>query len=194
MRTGLTEVFRLHGLPERMLMDNGSPWNASRQSAYSQLTVWLLQLDIAVTHGRPYHPQTQGKEERLHRTLKEELVLRHHADTLTEWQRAFDQWRDQYNQVRPHQALADQPPCTRYQPSPRPFPDTLPMPEYPASMAVRRVDSAGRISYRNHPLRVGKAFAGLPVGVRVDEEHEQWQVHFSHFCIQRVDGHTLEKL
>ena len=86
------------------------------------------------------------------------------------------------------------PPATRYQPSPRPFPEALPVPDYPAIMAVRRVDSCGRISYRNQPLRIGKAFVGLPVGVLVDEETECVRVHFGRFCIQSFDRHTLEKV
>ena len=63
----LTLAFRQYGLPKRMLMDNGSPWGDDRQSPHTILTAWLMRLDVAVSHGRPYHPQTQGKDERLHR-------------------------------------------------------------------------------------------------------------------------------
>lgn len=67
----LREVFRCYGLPLLMLMDNGPPWGSGDWSnRYTGLVVWLLRLGVRVTHGRPYHPQTQGKDERFHRTLK----------------------------------------------------------------------------------------------------------------------------
>src|SRR5262249_318454 len=70
-------IFRRYGLPERMLMDNGPPWGAGGAGqGHTRLGVWLLELGIAVSHGRPYHPQTQGKDERFHRTLKAEAIGR----------------------------------------------------------------------------------------------------------------------
>jgi len=91
-RERLVAVFRRYGLPDTMLMDNGSPWGDSGGGRFTAFSVWLLRLGIRVTHGRPYHPQTQGKDERLHRTLKAEIAL----DRLTDFeqcQRAFDAWR-----------------------------------------------------------------------------------------------------
>src|SRR3984893_8234164 len=70
----LTKLFRVYGLPRRMLMDNGSPWGDEGGQPYTAFTVWLLRLDVAVSHGRPYHPQTQGKDERFHRTLRAEVL------------------------------------------------------------------------------------------------------------------------
>src|SRR5438270_11742601 len=87
----LTAIFRRYGLPERMLMDNGAPWGSDAVHRHTWLTVWLLEIGVAVSHGRPYHPQTQGKDERFHRTLMAE--------------RRFDEWRMVYNTQRPHQAL-----------------------------------------------------------------------------------------
>ncbi len=74
MRGALERVFRCYGLPDRMLMDNGAPWGSDQEHPYTRLTVWLLRLDVGVTHGRAYHPQTKGKIERFHRTLKAELL------------------------------------------------------------------------------------------------------------------------
>lgn len=161
----LTALFVAYGLPEEMLMDNGSPWGGHPDCRYSRLTVWLLQLGIRVTHGRPYHPQTQGKEERLHRTLKQELLLRQHADSLSAWQSLFDAWRSLYNHQRPHEALGHRPPASRYQPSPRPFPVRLPEPTFPPEAVIRRVCIRGYLSYRGQRFHVGKAFGGLPLGI-----------------------------
>ena len=65
----LTSAFRRYGLPWRMLMDNGSPWGNSLEDRYTPLTVWLLRLGVAISHGKPYHPQTQGKDAHLQHPL-----------------------------------------------------------------------------------------------------------------------------
>ncbi|HEY3282374.1 MAG TPA: integrase core domain-containing protein, partial [Armatimonadota bacterium] len=127
------------------------------------LTTWLLRLGIPVTHGRPRHPQTQGKDERLHRTLQQELLEHLEAVDLPYGQRAFDLWRDSYNQERPHEALGLRPPGQCYRPSPRAYPEVLPPVTYPPGSCLRQVDSAGKLSYRNQSWRVGKAFRGQTV-------------------------------
>ena len=86
----LTTIFRCYGLPDRMVMDNGSPWGSDEDHRYTPLTVWLLRLGIAVSHGRPYHPQTQGKDERFHRTLKAEVLRGRTFVDLSQCQRTFD--------------------------------------------------------------------------------------------------------
>ncbi|GAB4574707.1 MAG: hypothetical protein Kow0077_22630 [Anaerolineae bacterium] len=163
----LVATFRTYGLPEAMLMDNGTPWGDDR---YTRLTVWLMRLGIRVLHGRPHHPQTQGKDERLHRTLSEELLSRQNFPDLAAYQTAFDHWRFLYNTQRPHEALDLQPPASRYQPSPRPFPEVLPPLVYPADAVLRKVDAAGKISFRNQPFRIGRAFAGEQVALAPDPQ------------------------
>ena len=96
------------------------------QTPYTILTAWLMRLGIAVTHGRPYHPQTQGKDERLHRTFKAELLDCAELHDLQDCQNHFDTWRDFYNQERPHQALNQAVPAERFQPSQHSFPEVLP--------------------------------------------------------------------
>ena len=130
VRESLTATFRLYGLPVRMLMDNGSPSGHDANHPYTPLTAGRMHLGIQVSHGRPYHPQTQGKDERFHRTLNVELLQgRRFADGAA-CQAAFDWWRGVYNTERPHQALDLATPISRYTPSPRSFPETLPAIEY----------------------------------------------------------------
>jgi len=184
----LTTLFRHYGLPERMLMDNGSPWGAEGRAAYTRLTVWLLRLGVQVSHGRPYHPQTQGKDERLHRTLQAELLSRTLPDSQADCQVRFDQWRAVYNLERPHEALDMHPPISRYQPSARPFPESLPPIVYPPHFTVRKVYDNGHLSWHGRHHRVGKAFSGLPVGLCPD----QWtdglvHVYFGDTLIQTLD-------
>ena len=100
----LVEMFRHSGLPRRMLMDNGPPWGDMADQPWTRLTAWLVRLGISISHGRPYHPQTQGQDERFHRTLAAE-VLRDRSfrdSTYIHIQQAFDPWRQVYI---PHAAM-----------------------------------------------------------------------------------------
>lgn len=101
----LERTFRRYGLPEAMFVDNGSPWSDASGERWTRLGVWLLKLGIAVIHSRPYHPQSRGKNERFHRTLKAEVFALRRFHDLAEVQRAFEQWRTVYNLERPHEAL-----------------------------------------------------------------------------------------
>jgi len=148
------------------------------------LNAWMIRLGIEVSHGRPRHPQTQGKDERLHRTLKAELLNEQQLEDLQDSQSHFDLWRDMYNQERPHEALGMAVPSTRYQPSPTPFPESLPPIDYPLSDTIRQVDITGRISFRNRLFSVGKAFADQPVALRPIEIDGIFDVYF---CQQKID-------
>lgn len=179
----LTQVFRCYGLPDRMTMDNGAPWGADADHRHTPLTVWLMRLDIRVGHSRPYHPQTQGKDERFHRTLHAELLKGRQFDDLDHCQRHFDQWRTLYNHERPHEALGDATPATRYRPSPRAFPESLPPIDYGPADVVRKVQAKGEIHYHGRAFKIGKAFHGYPVALRPTDEDGVLAVYF---CQQQV--------
>jgi len=153
-------------------MDNGSPWGYDGDHPYTALTAWLMRLGVLVSHGHPYHPQTQGKDERLHRTLQDELLSRYTWANLLHCQQHFDPWRESYNCERPHEALALQPPINCYQPSSRPFPEALPPILYNPDDILRKVDEEGRIAFHNHCFRVGKAFRFCPVALRPASTNE----------------------
>ncbi len=163
----LKAIFRRYGLPQQMLMDNGSPWGSCHaEHRYTALEVWLMTLGIAVIHGRPYHPQTQGKDERFHRTLAAEAIGRRYFADLADCQRRFDHWRIVYNTERPHEAIDLATPIARYRPSERPFPEKLEPFDYGAGAVLRRVDGEGRLHFRSHTLKLGRAFIGEQVAVR----------------------------
>jgi hypothetical protein len=164
----LIGAFRLHGMPDRLLWDNGSPWGSS-SSEYTGLDVWLMRLGVGVCHGRPYHPQTQGKEERFHRTLQAEVLARGAWADCAEVQEAFDRWRPIYNTQRPHDSLELQTPLTRYKPSRRTYPEVLPSIQYPPGVEVRKVDVNGWFVYQGHYYKAGRAFVGQTVGLRPTE-------------------------
>jgi transposase InsO family protein len=186
----LTATFRRYGLPERMLMDNGSPWGNDRAHQHTPLTVWLLQLGIAVSHSRPYHPQTQGKEERFHRSLKVEVLAQRVFADFERIQLRFDEWRHCYNHWRPHEALAMNVPATRYQVSQRCFPEQLPPLEYLSTDKVRKVQSDGKISFGNREFHVGKAFCGYAVGLRPTPIDGVFEVYFATHRITTINQKT----
>ena len=191
-REHLKAVFRRYGLPDAMLMDNGSPWGDSGGGGFTAFSVWLLRLGIRVTHGRPYHPQTQGKDERLHRTMKAEIALDRLAD-LKDCQRAFDKWRHTYNHRRPHQAIDMATPSERYRLSERPFPEVLPPIEYDCSDLVRKADKDGDISFKKRRVRLGKPFRGEIVALRPTAEDGVFSIHFCTHSIGRVDLRSTSK-
>lgn len=184
VKSALIDTFRCYGLPDRIATDNGSPWGDTFDSPFTPLGVWLIQLGIKISHSRPYHPQTLGKDERFHRTFKLELLSRQCFDDLLHAQHHFDTWRQCYNLERPHQAIDMQTPVSRYQPSPRAFPEQLPSVEYGPGETVRRVQQKGQVHYRGQCFKVSKAFTGQPVAIRPDLEHDG---HFKiYFCNQKI--------
>jgi transposase InsO family protein len=189
VKAQLTAIFQQFGLPERMLMDNGTPWGFDLEARHTRLTAWLLQLGVAISHGRPYHPQTQGKDERLNRTLKAEVIQHHIFSNLLESQKIFDGWLQTYNWVRPHEALQLCTPSTRYTPSLRPFPATLPPVNYPDDDIIRRVDIAGKIYFHGHTFRISTAFRHQPVALRPAEQDGVFNVFF---CAQKIARISLK--
>jgi transposase InsO family protein len=184
----LTGAFRRYGLPEQMLMDNGSPWNdESRRFVFTPLVLWLIRLGIQVLHGRPYHPQTQGKDERFHRTLDDELLRHHHFRSLPHCQGHFDRWRELYNYERPHESLGMATPSKRYRPSLRRYPEQLPAIEYGSEHPVRRVQAKGEISFRGHIFGLNRALRGYPVVLKPTQDEALYRVYFCNQPVGQID-------
>jgi transposase InsO family protein len=186
-QTALIQVFRRYGLPDRITCDNGSPWGSRGRGYYTGLGVWLMRLGIGVSHSRPHHPQTQGKDERFHRTLEAEVLRYQRCDTLAQWQRQFDQWRVVYNTERPHEALSMAVPASRYQPSRRRYPEQLPAIEYGPADIVRKVRHYGHIKYEGREYHVGSAFYGLHVALRQTTTDGLFDVYFCNHMIGKLD-------
>jgi transposase InsO family protein len=193
VKNHLIAVFRKYGLPRRILSDNGPPWGTTGQEssdqvpAFSKLEKWLIRLKIKPIHGHAYHPQTQGKEERFHRTLKSELLNYEDFINFNICQDRFDRWREKYNCLRPHEAIGLETPVSRYKQSPRAYPEVLPAIEYDSSDIIRKVGKNGIISFKNNTYRVGKAFLGEPVAVRQTSVENQFDVYFCNQVIRTID-------
>jgi hypothetical protein len=172
-------------MPAAILADNGPPWGGfGHDGNWTRLGAWLVRRGVDVLHGRPNHPQTQGKDERFHRTLKAEAVGARSFRDVPDSQRRFDAWRDVYNLQRPHDALGLATPASRYAPSPRPFVESPPPVEYGPCDAVRKVCAKGCVWFRGERHRVGLAFVGEPVALRPDAAADGMMDVF--YCRQRV--------
>lgn len=190
VRAHLVSAFERYGLPERILVDNGSPWGDTWEHPYTPLTVWLLHLGIAVSHSRPYHPQTLGKDERFHGTLKRELASQLPFRDMVHSQDAFDAWRHLYNHERPHESLGDAVPADRYRPSPRRFPGSLLPLAYSRHDRVRKVQQDGWVWLHGRKYRLPHAFVGYPVGLRPAGVDGAWDVYFANTHIGHLDEHV----
>jgi transposase InsO family protein len=190
----LTTLFRIYGLPEGMLADNGAPWGTTQaESQLTRLSAWLVRLGIRVGHGRPYHPQTQGKVERAMRTLQADVLRgRRYADAAAV-QAACDAWRLTYNTWRPHEALGLATPASRYQPSRVPFPETLPPLLYLPDDLVRKVSPPGCISFGGTTWRISKALIGESVAIRPTETDGIVSVYYVHHRVRDLDLHRRQE-
>lgn len=191
VRPALEAVFRRYGLPQRILCDNGPPWGVPQvRHTLTALGVWRIRLGVAISHGRPRHPETQGKAERFHRTLKAEALHAGGYPDLDASQTAFDVWRAIYNLERPHAALGLVPPIHRYTASRRAFPDRLPVPAYGPDDAVRAVHGGGQLSYRGRRSFVGTALRGHRVALRPTGTDGLLAVYFCHHRVGQLDLHA----
>ena len=184
----LEAVFKRYGRPRRILADNGSPWGtAGSGQKHTPLTVWLLDLEIGIGHGRAYHPQTQGKDERFHRTLKAEVLDGRRLDTLAQAQQAFDRWREIYNVKRPHEALQMATPSTRYRMSPRGWPAIIEPPAYEPGALVRYVQQGGWLSFKGRKINCPRAFAGRRVALRPTNTDGLFDLCYRSHLLQQID-------
>jgi transposase InsO family protein len=193
VKSRLISAFERYGLPLRMTMDNGSPWGCGAIGRLTQLSAWLIEQGVRVSHSRPYHPQTQGKDERFHRTLNAELIGRRSFMDLQQCQQAFDRWRDRYNTERPHESLDMDTPLEHYQPSPRPYRRSLPPYEYAPGDQVRKVGKSMTCSFKYRTVVIGQALKGKWVAFRPTRHDGLYTIHFCHQQIGQVDLNTMRK-
>jgi putative transposase len=184
----LTATFQRYGLPDAIFVDNGTPWGDSSGTRWTRLGVWLLKLGVGLVHSRPYHPQSRGKNERFHRTLKAEVFAMRQFRDLPDLQRAFDSWRTVYNLERPHEALGLDVPASRYRPSSRAMPDRLPVVEYDSHETVRRVSTTkSYVSFKGQRWIVPRAFRGERLAIRALTQNGRFGIFFGSWQIDTID-------
>jgi transposase InsO family protein len=178
-------ILREYGLPNAILCDNGKPWGDS-QGGITGFEVWMMKLGVLPIHGRPLHPQTQGKEERFHRTLKRELLSLRPIRDQQDAQTAFDRWRQEYNSERPHEALQLDVPEKHYRPSKRQFDGTVKPVEYNKGARLRKVNYKGYLSIQRHRYYLSEALIGEYIEL-VDAGEDLVSLHYGEFEIAKID-------
>jgi transposase InsO family protein len=188
VKADLLEAFRRYGCPRRFTADNGAPWGNGPGDPFTPLVVWLIEHDIGLGHSSPYHPQTQGKAERFHRSMKAEALSGPPFEDLAQAGQVLARWRGVYNTERPHQALDMATPIDRYRSSPRPWRDQVEPFDYAPDDIVRRVsNSAGRIRFKGLTFRVPKAFKGKDIALRPTTLDGLYDIVFRHIPVATLD-------
>ena len=181
----MENIFREYGLPVAIRSDNGAPFASTGLGRLSRLSVWWLRLGIGLERIAPGHPEQNGRHERMHRTLKEAVLQPPRANYRGQ-QRAFDAFRHEFNEERPHEALNQHTPASVYTSSPRNYPARLLEPEYPDDWQKRRVRRNGEIKWRGGMIYVSQALLGQWVGL-APTGTETWKVYFMRQELGRVD-------
>ncbi len=177
-------LFQEFGLPERIRTDNGVPFATVSLARLSTLSAWFIRLGILPELIEPGKPQQNGRHERMHRTLKAEATRPPAANRRAQ-QLVFNSFRDEYNNERPHEAIALQTPATLYRPSPRPYPERLPPLEYPAHFETRYVSHNGGIRWNCAWVNVSQTCAGEYVGLE-EIDNGIWDVYFGPLKLGRL--------
>ena len=160
-------LFRRHGLPEIIRVDNGAPFASSGPGGLSKLSVWWIGLGIEVQFSRPGCPQDNGCHERMHRTMKDECCKPPSANGVAQQQR-FDRFRKEFNEVRPHESLGMRVPADVYRPSARRLDERIKPRLYGLGVETRRVSAAGFIGLNGGSCYVGESFGGVDIALEED--------------------------
>ena len=179
-------MFRRFGLPRAILCDKGSSFAAVQAPCrLSRLSVWWVRLGIVPIFIQPGHPEQNAAHERMHRTLKAEAT-RPPSASFEMQQRSFDRFRREYNTERPHEALELDRPDEHYEPSERPYPETVPEIDYPGHYEVRRVSPKGTIRWRQRKVFFSESLARERIGLEEVDEG-LWSIYLADLLLGRYD-------
>lgn len=187
-RPQFLRLFREYGLPDAIRSDNGAPFASTGIHGLTRLNVWWLQLGISHQRISPASPQQNGAHERMHRTLKARAT-KPPAANLNLQQRVFNSFQHTYNDLRPHEALDDDTPASRWKPSARPYPDSIPPPRYPKHAEVRRVSNAGCFRLHSGQLFLSQALNGETIGLE-EIQDGLWNILYYDTLLGRFEEHT----
>ncbi len=189
VKQSLEDYFREHGVPLSLLLDHGTPWfSTTNQYGLTWVAVWLLKQGVVLRYSGIRHPQTQGKVERFHQTLKRRTKHRGEPTTMSEWKGWAAEFREEYNYERPHEALGHKTPGEVYQAvNLRPYQELPQEWEYSGG-EVKRLNSQGLLYYRQQTYFVSEALASEQV--RVDECEGKLLVTFRHLTVREIDLRT----
>jgi transposase InsO family protein len=187
VRDSFLSLFREYGLPGMVLSDNGNPWGTTQACGYTRFEVFLMDYGVLPIHGRPLHPQTQGKEERFHKTLKNELLERVSMKNLPHAQKKFDSFRKEYNEDRPHCSLDYAVPADIYRKSEKTMPGKINEWEYLEGGQVIKVGKMGYIHFRNRRVFLSEALAGKNIALVSTQKDGFMEIIYRNFHIAVID-------
>ena len=178
-------AFREYGLPIAIRTDNGVPFATQAIHGLSYLNVWWMRLGILHQRIRPGCPQENGAHERMHRTLKRQAIKPVRASCAAQ-QRNFDAFVREYNTERPHERLNQDTPASRYDVSPRPYPERLPSLEYPGHFLVKKVTTGGTFRFRSRLLYLANAMVDQHIGLE-ETDDGLWTIYFNNILLATFD-------
>lgn len=188
VRHQMERVFKEYGMPYSFLCDNGTPWGTPQSTGFSRFEVWLMELGILTLHGRILHPQTQGKEERFNGSLTREFLKYVAFENQEDARIKLEEYRDFYNNKRPHFALDLDTPAKHYRPSSRIYTEKISEWEYDEEYEIRKVKETGYITIRNQGYFLSEAFGGKNVAVKESSNSSHLiNLYFRQFIIGQID-------
>jgi len=191
-RRAMQRLFREHGVPEAIRVDNGSPFAGKGALGLSRLSVWWMRLGIRVEFTRRARPGDNASHEQFHGCYQREVVTNGAAHRRAMQQRS-NRWLDCYNQERPHEALEQRTPAQVYRPRHRACPEVEAPLKYPRGREVRRVRNRGHIKWRGRLRFIGRAFVGQSLGLKWAGPH-QWEVFLGRQLIGHLHAHDAAGL
>lgn len=186
VRNAMQEVFVQAGVPETLLIDHGTPWwNGASLTGWTELTVWIMRQGIRIAFSGFRHPQTQGKVERMHGALQRAASKRRRQFEDQPW---LDEFRHEYNHLRPHEALKMQTPASRWQPSARSFQPDPPDWIYATEIEPLRLSSQGQLQWRGRRWEISRALRNQLVGIQRIEHRTL--IYFCNTVVREIDLST----
>ena len=184
----MERIFAEYGMPYSFLCDNGNPWGTSQSTGFSRFEVWFMELGILTLHGRILHPQTQGKEERFNGSLTREFLKYTTFENQDDAIKKFAEYREFYNNKRPHFALNLDTPAKHYHASERVYPDKISEWEYSDEYELRKVKATGYVTIRGQGYFLSEAFGGKTIAVKESSKSAHLiNLYFRQFKIGQID-------
>lgn len=190
VRKTLIRLFRENGLPKAIKSDNGSPFATRSVAGLSRLAVWWIRLGIIPERIRPGAPQENGRHERMHLTMKQEVAMPP-KETMLLQQRALDAFQNEYNHDRPHAGIDNQRPAWLYTQSYRPYPEKLKQIEYDSNVTTRKIRTNGTMKWNGKEIFISETLIGERVGLTPITD-EDWKIQFSHITIGSFNERLFE--
>lgn len=187
------EAFYEYGMPDSVLSDNGWTFRGFR-NGYTHFEKWLMNHDILPIHGRIMHPQTQGKIERFHRTMKTELLNQNKFKDILDADRGLQEWRMKYNNIRPHEALNMKCPAEVYIPSDRTYIDNIKKFEYGGQHHVIKVNSWGYVRFNGWQVYLSETMINENIEFRPNPHGDSFFACYRNFKIAEFSNVTGELL